>query len=590
MNHLKRTIRILLFVMAIIFCTEAEMKSTYAATPVISKENLVLEKGKSKKLKVTGISAKTKVKWSTSNKYAVKVSKKGRVKALNYGTATITAKVKKQKLTCLVNVPDMSRSVMITAYPSSIFEGNTGVITVKSNKKATFISANESIATVDANGVVRGINPGMVEITAKTSTGCDKCIVNIITKDAPKLATDIGGISIKRINKNGTVTSGNISQAKGQKFILAVYGTAENKVTSCKWKSSNTAVVSKPVVISGGKLKVSLDALQEGTSDITAKVKYTDKTTVTYKVTINVTNPVASATNVILYGPSFGEGRQQYIAFSGINGNSTIIWEDLNPTGLSMTTYNTKVALTGIAEGSGVIKANVDEKEIVINYTVVDASVQMPKNVINKKEKIKILVNGNLGTVPKYTVRNKKIATVSADGTITGKKSGVTYVDAKIGCFNQSYRVEVCAKGMDTIVKKANYIVNKWKYSQPKRMKKGYYDCSSLVWKGYKAYKGYNKKLGSKYYANTAAGLFDYLRGKKKIVYFGFTGIDNMKPGDLIFYGDYDSAVKYSTPGRTLDIYHVSMYAGDGMVVEKGGKTINYNNISHIVGIGRVVN
>ena len=45
----------------------------------------------------------------------------------------------------------------------------------------------------------------------------------------------------------------------------------------------------------------------------------------------------------------------------------------------------------------------------------------------------------------------------------------------------------------------------------------------------------------------------------------------------------------YSTPGRTLDIYHVSMYAGNGKVVEKGGKTINYNNTKHIVGIGRVV-
>ena len=31
------------------------------------------------------------------------------------------------------------------------------------------------------------------------------------------------------------------------------------------------------------------------------------------------------------------------------------------------------------------------------------------------------------------------------------------------------------------------------------------------------------------------------------------------------------------------------MYAGAGKVVEKGGQTINYNNISHIVGIGRVV-
>ena len=65
--------------------------------------------------------------------------------------------------------------------------------------------------------------------------------------------------------------------------------------------------------------------------------------------------------------------------------------------------------------------------------------------------------------------------------------------------------------------------------------------------------------------------------------------MDDLQPGDLIFYGDYSSAVKYSTPGRTLDIYHVSMYAGAGSVVEKGGQSINYNNTQHIVGIGRVV-
>lgn len=82
---------------------------------------------------------------------------------------------------------------------------------------------------------------------------------------------------------------------------------------------------------------------------------------------------------------------------------------------------------------------------------------------------------------------------------------------------------------------------------------------------------------------------FDYLKEKNQIVYYGFIDIDDMKPGDLIFYGDYNAAVKYSTPGRTLNIYHVSMYAGAGKVVEKGGQTINYNNISHIVGIGRVV-
>ena len=72
---------------------------------------------------------------------------------------------------------------------------------------------------------------------------------------------------------------------------------------------------------------------------------------------------------------------------------------------------------------------------------------------------------------------------------------------------------------MYKIVNRAMYIVNHWKYSQPKRMRKGYYDCSALVWKGYKSYKHYNKKLGSGSYAKTAASLFDYLKEKNLLNY-----------------------------------------------------------------------
>ena len=41
-------------------------------------------------------------------------------------------------------------------------------------------------------------------------------------------------------------------------------------------------------------------------------------------------------------------------------------------------------------------------------------------------------------------------------------------------------------------------------------------------------------------YKRQAASLFDYLKEKNQIVYYGFIDIDDMKPGDLIFYGDYN--------------------------------------------------
>lgn len=70
--------------------------------PKISLSYLTIQKGKDFKLKVKGTSQK--VTWSSSNKKIAKVNSKGVVKAVNEGTATITAKVGKTKYTCRVHV------------------------------------------------------------------------------------------------------------------------------------------------------------------------------------------------------------------------------------------------------------------------------------------------------------------------------------------------------------------------------------------------------------------------------------------------------------------------------------------------------
>ena len=400
---------------------------------------------------------------------------------------------------------------------------------------------------------------------------------------------DSNGISIKKVNADGTKFNGFVSQAKGQNFTVMVDGIDESNVKSCKWSVGNSDVVSKLSAVSGSKLKATLKAVNEGKVNITAKVTYKNKNVVTYTNTIYVSNPETEVQKLIVYGTALGNERQQYISFKGLGEHSTITWTNSNKKCATLTTYEKKAAVLGTKPGTGTITANVDGKVFNIKYTVVNPTVNNLKAVIKKGEKVQFPILGDTGTVPEFTSRNESVATVSGDGIVKGVNSGVTYVDVKIGNIHKSYRIEVYAKGMYKIVNRAMYIVNHWKYSQPKRMRKGYYDCSALVWKGYKSYKHYNKKLGSGSYAKTAASLFDYLKEKNQIVYYGFIDIDDMKPGDLIFYGDYNAAVKYSTPGRTLNIYHVSMYAGAGKVVEKGGQTINYNNISHIVGIGRVV-
>ena len=170
------------------------------------------------------------------------------------------------------------------------------------------------------------------------------------------------------------------------------------------------------------------------------------------------------------------------------------------------------MALWGVTPGSGTITAVVDGKTYTVNYTVLNPLLGEINPVVAKGKTTKINITGIEGLTPFYASRNTSVATVTQDGLITAKQSGVTYVDVSLGNMTVSYRVEVAAKGMKTIINRANFIVNNWKYSQKKRMRKGYYDCSALVWKGYKAYKKYNKKLGSSKRALSAGDLFDYLK------------------------------------------------------------------------------
>lgn len=468
----------------------------------ISNESLTLKKGKSYKLKLVNVPAKAKkkIKWKTSNQYAVSV-KNGKVKALKYGTAVITATYKKTNYICSVTVPDTSKDITANAYSVTIMEGETFQLTATSAKKVYYHSQNGQIAKVNSKGLITGINPGTTSIILKSKRSWVECVVTV-TANPANLVTDV------------------------------------------------------------------TDTQNE----------------------INASNPQLNTNSVVLLGSNVGEERQQYISFSGLSDSSVVQWTLPSTSRLTATTYRTKIALSGDTPESGVIQAQVDGKTYNIPYTVYNPTFMQPSSFIIRGKTTKIGISDIGSLKPTYRSRNKTIAVVTADGKVTGKNSGVTYIDAKVGSYTFSFRIEVAAKGMKKIVNRANYIVNHWKYSQAKRMKRKYYDCSSLVWKGYKSYKKYHRKLGSRTYALTAAGLFDYLNSKKKIVYYGYLGYDYLKPGDLIFYGDYDYAVQYSTPGRTLDIYHVSMYAGNGMVVEKGGQYISYNNLSHVVGIGRVVN
>lgn len=146
---------------------------------------------------------------------------------------------------------------------------------------------------------------------------------------------------------------------------------------------------------------------------------------------------------------------------------------------------------------------------------------------------------------------DKKIAAVTKEGKVKGKGIGSTVITATLEGKTFSCTVTVgSGKGMDAALKGESVLGAS--YSQEKRMQKGYYDCSSFVWRSYNEA---GLKLCGVNYAPTAAELARKLESEGKVIAYDYIDADELKPGDLIFLGDLNN-------GRYKGIYHVVMYYG----------------------------
>lgn len=167
----------------------------------------------------------------------------------------------------------------------------------------------------------------------------------------------------------------------------------------------------------------------------------------------------------------------------------------------------------------------------------------------------------------KWTSSDKSVAKVDSAGKITAKGAGYATISAKCGNYTISYEVGVAHKTAILALRSCYKLYGSISYSQPKRMSSGYADCSSFVWKGYKAA---GKYLGSKYYALTAAGLSDWCKNQGYRMFYGKADVSALLPGDLIFWCGANN-------GRSDGIYHVDLYQGLGT-------TLTVENEKHFQG------
>ena len=183
-----------------------------------------------------------KVTWSSSDENVVRVTGTGEdqetalVVAEGPGTATITAQVGNKKAECKVNFTASLNKWTLNEHNLELDKGETKQLTITfipdyttDPKDTTWSSSDESVATVDDNGVVTAISEGIATITAINANGTmDECNVTVTIQRVP--AENL------QISKDYSVI--NVEQ---QDTIIATYGP-DNTTDSLTWSSSDESV------------------------------------------------------------------------------------------------------------------------------------------------------------------------------------------------------------------------------------------------------------------------------------------------------------------------------------------------------------
>ncbi len=171
-----------------------------------------LEVGKTNQFEVTiepSNATKRDIIWSSSNKSVAEVDNNGKVTAKAPGSATIRAMSSNGYLVeYTVNVKLSATRITLSKSSMTVYIGRTQRLTAavypanSSERNLKWVSSNDTIATVDANGNVKGILEGVVYISAMTNDEriVATCQVTVIKEPV----TPPSKVKVKSLKKSGS--------------------------------------------------------------------------------------------------------------------------------------------------------------------------------------------------------------------------------------------------------------------------------------------------------------------------------------------------------------------------------------------------
>lgn len=438
----------------------------------------------------------------------------------------------------------------------------------------TYSFSNQAVASINANGVLTANSDGYTDVYL---TGKDNTRINV------------GSLTVNKLGI--TFAESTVSRAVGS----GAYPLTVNNVPlgyNIMWSSSNTAVAQVDTL--GRVTPISV-----GETVITATAISATGVKVPFNCTFTVTNPTL---NIIK--SNIAKNCDLSLSISGSMGKAE--WVSLQPkiaTVYSDNYYSPSsselltaphATVRGIKTGTTLVNVSIDGIILSCNITVTNPKLSKSFFVLSKSTKAILKLKGlNSESNVKYSAVNGSIASVSGKGVIKSKKYGFTLIKIEVDGAVLSASVNIgTKKGVKAVLNALK--VEGAVYSQARRMQRGYYDCSSLVWRSFSPV---GATFGNRRYAPVAASEANFCVTRNKSVPVKYVNkLNKLRPGDLFFF-------KGKKNGRYKNIYHVAIYMGQEGISEYGstytsGRIIHANgysvtqsymyNQSNVAVIGRV--
>ena len=368
------------------------------------------------------------VKWTSSNENVAKVSTIGVIKPVKNGTCKIIATTTdgtnlSASVDLTVNIPPTTIKLDKSSYTFNDTKNMqlkaTILPTQASNTKLNWTSDNESVATVDGNGVVTPVKNGTCNITATTADGTNiKGSCNIIV-DIKPMVVGLDKTSYT-FNDNQTMK------------LNATILPSQASDTKLNWTSDNESIAT----VDGNGV---VTPVKNGTCNITAttadgtNIKGNCNITVDFKVKSISFSTTSYTITSVNQTPSF-----RAIISPSNAANKSVKWTSSNENVAKVSTIgvikpvkNGTCKITATTTDGTNLSASID-----ITVAIKATKITLDKtniNLTNEKYSDKITAKiepSEASDKVKYTSSNEKVAKVKEDGTVIAVGKGNCIITA----------------------------------------------------------------------------------------------------------------------------------------------------------------